>query len=93
MLLLVQIIFPVTLDVTEPCDLCGEQLISDTMTGRENTAAIPDIRTSVRLGRAGMIVFHHQAQVMKNYLAAIICHHNLRHNRGPKQLCSSWSMS
>ncbi len=54
------------------------------MTGRENTAAIPDIRTSVRLGRAGMIVFHHQAQVMKNYLAAIIRHHNLRHNRGPK---------
>lgn len=31
------------------------------MTGRENTAAIPDIRTSVRLGRAGMIVFHHLA--------------------------------
>lgn len=76
-----------------PATFAANNPKSDTMTGRENTAAIPDIRTSVRLGRAGMIVFHHQAQVMKNYLAAIIRHHNLRHNRGPRQLCSSWSMS
>lgn len=31
------------------------------MTGRVTTAAIPDIRTSVRLGRAGKLVFHHLA--------------------------------